>query len=174
MVAHNLYAENKQSWLRKLEGRPAPTKAAAYLPDLKRIFQGEGLPPALVWQAEAESSFNPSAKSPAGAVGLYQFMPDTAQQYGLRLSPKDERLDALKNAGAAAKFLTHLHQRFGDWPLALAAYNCGEGRVSRTLQKTGGRTFADIQASLPAETQMYVPKIAAILEIRERVDLDTL
>ncbi len=172
--ARNRYVENKQVWLRKLANRPAPARAAALLPDLKRAFQAEGVPAALVWQAEAESTFNPSARSPAGAVGLYQFMPATAQQFGLSLKPQDERLDAIKNARAAAKYLKLLHRRFGDWPLALAAYNCGQGRVSGVLNKTGGRTFDDIHDKLPAETRMYVPKIAALVQLREHADIERL
>ena len=172
--ARNRYVESKQSWLRKLAGRPAPARAAALLPELKRAFQAEGVPAALVWQAEAESTFNPAARSPSGAVGLYQFMPATAQQFGLRVSPDDERLDAVKNARAAAKYLKMLHTRFGNWPLAFAAYNCGQGRVSNLLRTTGGRTFDDIQDRLPAETRMYVPKIAALVQMRENMDLETL
>ena len=172
--ARNRYVESKQVWLRKLASRPAPARSAALLPDLKRAFQAEGVPAALVWQAEAESTFNPSARSPAGAVGLYQFMPATAQQFGLSLKPQDERLDALKNARAAAKYLKLLHRRFGNWPLAFAAYNCGQGRVAGVLSKTGGRTFDDIHDKLPAETRMYVPKIAALVQLREGADMDRL
>ncbi len=172
--ARNRYVESKQVWLRKLANRPAPARSAALLPDLKRAFQAEGVPAALVWQAEAESTFNPSARSPAGAVGLYQFMPATAQQFGLSLKPQDERLDALKNARAAAKYLNLLHRRFGNWPLAFAAYNCGQGRVASILSKTGGRTFDDIHDKLPAETRMYVPKIAALVQLRENADLERL
>ena len=172
--ARNRYVESKQVWLRKLANRPAPARSAALLPDLKRAFQAEGVPAALVWQAEAESTFNPSARSPAGAVGLYQFMPATAQQFGLSLKPQDERLDALKNARAAAKYLKLLHRRFGNWPLAFAAYNCGQGRVAGVLSKTGGRTFDDIHDKLPAETRMYVPKIAALVQLRENADLERL
>ena len=172
--ARNRYVESKQVWLRKLANRPVPARSAALLPDLKRAFQAEGVPAALVWQAEAESTFNPSARSPAGAVGLYQFMPATAQQFGLSLKPQDERLDAIKNARAAAKYLKLLHRRFGNWPLAFAAYNCGQGRVAGVLSKTGGRTFDDIHDKLPAETRMYVPKIAALVQIRENADLERL
>ena len=172
--ARNRYVESKQVWLRKLANRPVPARSAALLPDLKRAFQAEGVPAALVWQAEAESTFNPSARSPAGAVGLYQFMPATAQQFGLSLKPQDERLDAIKNARAAAKYLKLLHRRFGNWPLAFAAYNCGQGRVAGVLSKTGGRTFDDIHDKLPAETRMYVPKIAALVQLRENADLERL
>lgn len=172
--AQNRYVESKEVWVRKLTNRPPPARAAAWLPEMKRIFQAEGVPVPLVWQAEAESSFNPAARSPVGAVGLYQFMPATAQQFGLSLAPQDERLDALKNGRAAAKYLKYLHGRFGNWPLALAAYNCGEGRVSKTLRNRGGKTFADIQDHLPAETRMYVPKIAALVQLREDADLERL
>jgi len=172
--APTLYAENKQSWLRKLKGRPVPARAPAMLPTLKQIFRSEGVPTELVWQAEAESTFNPAARSPVGAAGLYQFMPATAKSFGLRLTPKDERLDAYKNARAAAQYLKRLHGRFHSWPLALAAYNCGEGRLSKTLRKTNGTTFADIHHKLPAETRMYVPKIAALIQLREQADLEKL
>jgi len=172
--ARNRYVENREVWIRKLSGRPAPARAAALLPGLKRVFREEGIPPPLVWQAEAESTFNPAARSPAGAVGLYQFMPATAREYGLRLSPADERLDAMKNARAAARYLKYLHGRFGNWPLALAAYNCGQGRVAKALAASGGRTFDDIHDRLPAETRMYVPKIAALLHLRENADMDRL
>jgi len=172
--ARNRYVENREVWIRKLSGRTPPARAAALLPGLKRVFREEGIPPQLVWQAEAESTFNPAARSPAGAVGLYQFMPATAREYGLRLSPADERLDAMKNARAAARYLKFLHGRFGNWPLAFAAYNCGQGRVAKALAASGGRTFDDIHDRLPAETRMYVPKIAALLHLRENADMDRL
>lgn len=170
----NLYASSKATWLKKLRGRPMPKQAEAYLPRLKAIFTAEGIPPQLIWQAEAESSFNPKAKSPVGAVGLFQFMPATAKAYGMQTAPQDERLDPYRNAGAAAKYLRYLYGRFQSWPLALAAYNCGEGRVSKTMKRTGQTTFEGIHSSLPAETQMYVPKIAALIQIREGADLDRL
>ena len=172
--ARNSYVENKQVWVSKLANRPEPARAAALLSDLKSAFRAAGVPEQLVWQAEAESSFNPAARSPAGAVGLFQFMPATAQQMGLRLAPEDERLDAIKNARAAATYLKQLHGRFGDWQLALAAYNCGEGRVAQALRNTGGKTFDDIHHNLPAETRMYVPKIAALIHLRENISLDIL
>ncbi len=172
--ARNRYVENRQVWVRKLGNRPPPARAAALLPELKRIFREEGVPPEFVWQAEAESTFNPAARSPAGAVGLYQFMPATARQFGLQLSPRDERLDARKNARAAAQYLKLLHRRFGNWPLAFAAYNCGQGRVAAALRASGGATFDDIHDRLPAETRMYVPKIAALVQLRENADMERL
>ena len=172
--ARNRYVENTQVWVRKIGARPPPARAAALLPVLKRVFAEEGVPAQLVWQAEAESSFNPSARSPAGAVGLFQFMPATARQFGLRLSPDDQRLDPVQNARAAAQYLKLLHRRFGNWPLALAAYNCGQGRVAAALRSSPGSTFDDIYDKLPAETRMYVPKIAALLRLRENADLNRL
>lgn len=172
--ARERYAESTQTWLRKLEKRPAPARAAALLPSVKEAFRANGVPEALVWQAEAESSFNPAAKSPVGARGLFQFMPATAKEYGLALEPDDERLDPAKSAAAAARYLAVLHRRFGDWALALAAYNCGPARLSKALAKTGGKTFADVQSSLPAETRLYVPKIDALLQIREHTALASL
>ena len=172
--ARNRYVESRDVWVRKLSSRPPPERATALLPSLKQIFREEGIPPQLVWQAEAESTFNPAARSPAGAVGLFQFMPATAKEYGLNLTPADDRLDAQKSARAAARYLKYLHNRFGSWPLALAAYNCGQGRVAKTLRETNGKTFDDIHDRLPAETRMYVPKIAALIQLRENANLDLL
>lgn len=173
-IARDRYAESTQTWIRKLEKRPAPSRAVALLPTVKAAFRAQGVPEALVWQAEAESSFNPAAQSPVGARGLYQFMPSTAKEYGLSLDPSDERLDPAKSAAAAAKYLSVLHRRFGDWALALAAYNCGPARLSKALAKTGSKTFADVQSSLPAETRLYVPKIDALLRLRENISLAAL
>lgn len=155
-------------WLRRVQGRPVPAKAEAALPRLKTIFRESGLPAELAWLAEVESSFNASAKSPAGARGLYQLMPDTARSLGLSLFPFDERAQPEKNARAAAQLLRELHQRFRSWPLALAAYNAGPGRVGRALEKAPKGKFSDIAAALPAETRMYVPKVLATVAVREK------
>jgi membrane-bound lytic murein transglycosylase D len=125
------------------------------------------VPTELVWLAEVESSFDPSARSPAGAVGLFQLMPATAKSLDLSLWPWDERRNPEKSARAAAVYLRSLHKRFDDWPLALAAYNAGEGRVSDLLRKRKARSFDAISDALPAETQMYVPKVEATVLKRE-------
>lgn len=153
-------------WLARLKGRPMPRRAPALLPQLRAVFAAEGLPPDLVWLAEAESTFNPDAVSPVGAKGLFQLMPATARELGLRTMFPDERSDPVKNARAAARYLRQLHGRFGDWPLTLAAYSAGPGRVRRTLAKQNATTFTEISPALPAETRMYVPKVLALLATR--------
>ena len=157
-------------WITRTRERPRPVRADEFLPDLKKIFTAEGLPPGLVWLVETESMFNPQAKSPAGARGLFQFMPVTAKAQGLSLFPFDERTHPEKSALAAATLLRRLHGMFGSWPLALAAYNGGEGRVRRTLKAQNAQTFAQIADALPVETRLYVPKVLATLAVREGLD----
>ena len=156
-------------WLERLKTRPRPARANELVPLLKVIFSAEGLPPELAWLAEVESSLNPTARSPAGARGLFQLMPATARSLGLSLLPFDERVHPGKNARAAARLLHKLHDRFDSWPLALAAYNAGEGKIALTLKKKDAVTFSDIAESLPAETRMYVPKVFATLTVRENM-----
>ncbi len=161
-------------WQKVMAKRPLTPAAETFARELKPIFVEQGVPGELVWLAEVESSFNPEASSPAGAVGLYQLMPATARSLGLSTVLPDERRQPVKAARAAAIYLKKLHRRFGDWRLALAAYNVGEGRVQRTLAQVKGKTFDDISPSLPAETQMYVPKFEAVLQRREGKSLDGL
>lgn len=153
-------------WVNRVRGRAVPSRAADLLPALRQAFSAEGIPPELVWIAEAESSFNPTARSPVGARGLFQFMPATAKEMGLKTFLPDERTDPEKSARAAARYLKRLHGRFGEWPLALAAYNAGEGRVGRLLEARGTREYATIAGNLPAETRMYVPKVLALVSAR--------
>jgi membrane-bound lytic murein transglycosylase D len=161
-------------WVRQLKDRSLPPLADDYVPRLKQIFAAEKMPTELVWVAEVESSFNPQARSPAGAVGMFQLMPQTARSLRLSLEPEDERLQTGKSARAAARHLRHLYERFGDWRLALAAYNAGETRVGELLRKHKARTFDAIADRLPAETQMYVPKVEATLGKREGLALNEL
>ena len=156
-------------WVARVSGRALPERAAALMPGLRAAFVAEGVPAELAWLAEAESSLNPAARSPSGAKGLFQFMPETAQSLGLSTFLPDERTNPEKSGHAAARYLRTLHARFGDWPLALAAYNAGEGRVSRALTKKGVKDFAGVAAALPAETRMYVPKVYALVALRAGV-----
>lgn len=134
---------------------------------LKDIFRDEGVPHNLVWLAEVESSFNPNARSKAGAVGLFQLMPTTAERFGLQLFPVDDRKTPDKSARAAACYLRRLYAEFGGWALALAAYNGGEGMVSRTMKSHNARTFSEVAPYLPSETRKYVPRVMAKMALRE-------
>jgi membrane-bound lytic murein transglycosylase D len=159
-------------WLSRVRARPVPANAATLMPKLRAAFTAEGVPPELAWIAEAESSLNPSARSPVGAKGLFQFMPETAKAMGLSTLLPDERTNPEKSARAAARYLRTLHARFGNWALVLAAYNAGEGLVGRTLTKRGATSFTAIADSLPAETRMYVPKVCALIATRAGVAPD--
>lgn len=162
------------TWAKTVKARPRPPAAAALESKVKRIFAANGAPKELFWLAEIESGFNPKARSPAGAVGLYQLMPATAKTLGLSTWPLDERKNPEKCAAAAARHLRDLHRQFNDWPLAVAAYNAGAGRVKSKLDGTRRKTFADVAPKLPSETQLYVPKLDAILQLREGTTLEKL
>jgi membrane-bound lytic murein transglycosylase D len=158
----------RKVWIQTMEGRPMPSMAFKQVAQLKKIFIAEGVPPELVWLAEVESSFDPKARSPVGAAGLFQLMPVTARSLDLTVGLlRDERLYPEKNARAAAHYLRQLHGRFGDWRLALAAYNAGESRVANLLKKSKSQTFDAIADRLPSETQMFVPKVEAVVFKRE-------
>jgi peptidoglycan lytic transglycosylase D len=157
----------RQVWVRELAQRPWPPLAQTYVPGLKQVFVSENMPPELVWVAEVESSFDPRARSPAGAAGMFQLMPQTARAGQLSLWPWDERLQPEKSARAAAIYLRQLHHHYGDWQLALAAYNIGEARIDKLLKQHKAHNFDAIARWLPAETQMYVPKVEATIHKRE-------
>ena len=144
-------------------------KSGKYEDVIRAAFRAEGVPEDLLWLAMVESAFEPTVKSPAGAAGLFQFMPDGARQYGLRLDRwTDERRDPQKSATAAAKYLADLHKRFGTWELALAAYNMGHGALLQAVRKYGTNDFwelARLEAGLPWETTLYVPKILALATV---------
>jgi hypothetical protein len=158
----------------RLSAEDLPPGAQTYVSRLKPIFLAEGAPAELAWLAEVESGFDTLARSPSGAVGLFQLMPETAKSLGLTLAPWDQRLQPERNARAAARYLKYLHEAFGDWRLAVAAYNAGEGLVSRLLQKRAARSYGEIAIDLPAETQAYVPKVVATILRREGVALQEL
>ncbi len=141
-------------WRQRLQKRPKPAGADELIAQLGTVFAAAGVPAELAWLAEVESSLNPAARSPVGARGLFQLMPATARELGLSTTLPDERTDPIKSARAAAQLLRTLHKKFGDWPLALAAYNAGAGRVQRLLDRQKAGTFAGIASALPAETRM--------------------
>ena len=158
-------------WVKELGKRPWPPLAQTYVPKLKQIFLSEKTPPELVWVGGVESSFDPGARSPAGAAGMFQLMPETARAEHLSLWPFDERYQPEKSAHAAARYLRELHDHYDDWPLALAAYNAGPARVDKLLKKHKAHSFESIARWLPAETQMYVPKVEATVRLREGLAL---
>ncbi len=156
-----------------MRGREAFEKwlnnARPYLPYIRQIIKERGLPEDLIFLPFAESGFNNWVTSRAGAVGMWQFMPYTARKQGLTVDWWiDERRDPYKATVAAMDYLSRLYDMFGDWNLALAAYNAGEGKISRVIQKTGTSDYYEMCKAgdaLKAETRHYVPKILAICKI---------
>ena len=132
-----------------------------YLPYICEQVRKRELPAELCLIPIIESALNPNAFSTRGALGLWQFMPGTGRRFGLtRDWWTDQRRDVALSTDAALDYLTQLHERFGDWTLALAAYNCGEGRMHRTLRRTPeAKTSFDLR--LPRETEYYVARILA-------------
>jgi soluble lytic murein transglycosylase-like protein len=144
---------------------PALARYGVYRESLTRILREENLPPELLAVALVESGFNPLALSPKGARGIWQFMPATAQRYGLAVGPmNDHRTHPEHSTRAAARYLRDLYRQFGDWKLALAAYNWGEDKVQRVIDRTGVRDFDEMarRGLLPHETRKYVPAVLAV------------
>lgn len=146
-----------QVWARKV-GR----YTAAMVAELAKA----GLPRDLVWLSLIESGHNPTIYSAAGAAGLWQFIPDSARMYGLTVDRwVDERLDPMRSTQGAGKYLSDLYQRFGSWELAMAAYNMGHGGLARSVVKYNTNDFwklSTLEAALPWETALYVPKVFAL------------
>lgn len=171
------YAGNKRA-LQRMLGRAEP-----FLYDILVEIEARKLPAELALVPAVESHYNPFAYSPRHAAGLWQFIPGTARQWGLRNTKwYDGRLDTRAATEAALDYLEFLHRRFGDWLLALAAYNAGEGRVDNALEASkrtadGHSVFWKLR--LPKETRMYVPKLLGLAALiaqpqQYRVDLPPL
>ena len=139
-------------------------RSGRYLPMIHRVFAEEGLPQDLAMIAFIESAFLPLARSKASAHGIWQFMPRTGRQYGLRSNGVvDERRDPEKATRAAAQYLAYLYEIFGDWYLAMAAYNAGEGKILRAMNRTGARDFWALASTnaIRKQTKNYVPAFLA-------------
>lgn len=137
-------------------------KRLTYFPLYEAKFKEYGLPDDLKYLSVVESALNAKAVSRVGATGLWQFMPSTGGEYGLKTSSAvEDRSNPVKSTDAAARHLRDLYDRFGDWALALAAYNSGSGRVNAAIKRAGSRDFWQIQKYLPLETRNYVPAFIA-------------
>ena len=145
------------------------SRFAGYQPQIVASFASEGVPQEIALLGLVESGFDPLAVSPRQARGIWQFVPETGRRYGLRIGlGVDERTDPQKSTRAAARYLADLYKMFGNWPLALAAYNTGEARVLSAVARAGTRDFWKLSrlGLLPAETRAYVPAVlAAILYV---------
>jgi membrane-bound lytic murein transglycosylase D len=146
--------------------RRAIAKVTELRPVLTPILHEQGVPDEIAALVLVESAGQPTALSPKGARGIWQFMPDTARRYGLVVTPDvDERTEVVKSTVAAAHYLHDLYQRFGDWRLAFAAYNAGEQAVERAVARTENGDFLRIDGALPEETRNYVPAVMRAMEL---------
>lgn len=136
---------------------------AYYFPFFEQLLDANDIPIEFKYLPIIESALNPTAVSPAGATGLWQFMYSTGKMYGLEINSFiDERRDPVKSTYAAVNFLGDLYDMYGDWQLVLAAYNCGPGNVNKAIRRAGGKTnFWEIYKYLPKETRGYVPAFIA-------------
>lgn len=136
--------------------------AEFYFPLFEHYLKLYKLPPELKFIPVIESRLRPYASSTVGAAGLWQFTSTTAKYQGLQINSKiDERKDAYKSTRAAAKYFAYLYERFGAWDLVMAAYNCGERRLSKAIEAACSKDFEEVRKYLPLETQRYIPKFLA-------------
>jgi membrane-bound lytic murein transglycosylase D len=157
------FEARRQQWRSLLVG---PRRGGRHLPTVRRMIQDAGLPPGLALLPAIESGYRPDARGPRGSAGLWQLSAATARSHGLTVSEtRDDRLDVERSTTVAISLLGNLHERYGTWPLALAAYNAGEGRVDRARSDQPEATFWDLSADrrLPPVTRRYVPKFLGLV-----------
>ena len=156
----DLYLMRRRSMIERLVG----IGFNHYFPIFEDALQRYELPSELKYLACIESALKQNAYSPARAAGLWQFIPSSGMMQGLEINSYiDERYDLYKSTDAACRFLKQLYNRFQDWPLAIAAYNCGPGNIDKAIARSGGRrTFWELYSYLPKETRSYVPLFIAM------------
>jgi len=163
--------KNKKSTIKKNKHFfKAMDEAYTFIPAIKSILAKHGVPPEFLYLAMAESNFSTRAYSKKRASGLWQFMPATGKHYGLKIDEYvDERRDLIKSTEAAAKYLSHLHDRFGKWYLAAIAYNCGGGRLNKAIKRAGSNELSILldpkKRYIPRESRFYIRKIVALAMI---------
>ncbi|MCE2779504.1 MAG: LysM peptidoglycan-binding domain-containing protein [Algoriphagus sp.] len=143
-----------------------------YFPMYEETMRDHEMPSDIIYLSIVESGLDPKIKSKMGAVGLWQFMPATGRMYGMQANTDmDDRMDPEKSTVAAAKYLKSLYKMFGNWEVALAAYNCGPGNVRKAIRRSGGKTtFWGIYDHLPKETRSYVPQFQAMLYVLNHLE----
>ncbi|SDA47025.1 membrane-bound lytic murein transglycosylase D [Algoriphagus alkaliphilus] len=143
-----------------------------FFPLFEETLKKHEMPSEIEYLSIVESGLDPQIKSRVGAMGLWQFMPATGKMYGMNVnSDVDDRMDPELSTDAAAKYLKSLYRMFGDWEVAMAAYNCGPGNVRKAIRKSGGKTtFWGIYDHLPKETRSYVPQVQAFLYVLNHLE----
>ncbi len=152
----------------RIAGERILGKVDLYFPLFDAELAKRNLPQELKYVAVVESHLDPHARSKSGAAGLWQFMPPTARRQGLDIDNYiDERQDPRKSTEAALDYLAEMYDKFGDWTLAIAAYNCGPGGVRKAQRRSGKTDYWSIRGYLPKETQKYVPRIVAAIYLMQ-------
>lgn len=143
-----------------------------YFPLFESTLKKHEIPSEIEYLSIVESGLDPQIRSRVGAMGLWQFMPATGRMYGMNVnSDVDDRMDPELSTEAAAKYLKSLYRMFGDWEVAMAAYNCGPGNVRKAIRRSGGKkTFWEIYNYLPKETRSYVPQFQAFLYVLNNLE----
>src|SRR5262245_33790349 len=166
--------ERIDGWERRVRSDPwiqaSLARGERYLPRLRAILAREGLPPSLALLPAVESGFDPHARGRYGELGLWQLRRPTARRVGLVVTAhRDERLEPDRATEAAARYLGKLRQRYGEWPLALAAYNAGERRIDRALAREPNATFWQLadHGHVPRTSRNFVSRFMALVRVAD-------